>query len=126
MCFDFDFFKEYVKLYENELEEEIKQIVVSFMRNVMIKCSECGIVILDQELMRVYMWVYINSLLKKEVITIEIVEKNMKYIVYKCFDCDFICEEVKVFVVYMVKYKFDLQIVVLELKKYDIVLFNEF
>lgn len=102
MCFDFDFFKEYVKLYENELEEEIKQIVVSFMRNVMIKCSECGIVILDQELMRVYMWVYINSLLKKEVIIIEIVEKNMKYIVYKCFDCDFICEEVKVFVVYMV------------------------
>lgn len=102
MCFDFDFFKEYVKLYENELEEEIKQIVVSFMRNVMIKCLECGIVILDQELMRVYMWVYINSLLKKEVIIIEIVEKNMKYIVYKCFDCDFICEEVKVFVVYMV------------------------
>lgn len=47
MCFDFDFFKEYVKLYENELEEEIKRIVVSFMRNVMIKCSECGIVILD-------------------------------------------------------------------------------
>lgn len=125
MCPDFDSFKEHAKLHENESEEETKQTAASPMRNVMIKCSECGIVTSDQESMRVHMWVHINPSLKKEVTTTETAEKNMKHTAYKCLDCDFTCEEAKVFVAHMVQHKPDLQTAVPEPKKHDTVLSNE-
>ncbi|XP_061162998.1 zinc finger protein 236-like [Saccostrea echinata] len=125
MCPDYDSFLEHAKLHENELEEEPKQDMSNTPKNVMIKCSECGIVTSDQESMRAHMWVHINPSLKKEIMVPEVPEKTIKHTAYKCLDCDFTCEEAKVFVAHMVQHKPDLQNIMSEPKKSHTVLTNE-
>ncbi|XP_048751903.2 zinc finger protein 507-like [Ostrea edulis] len=125
MCPDFDSFREHAKLHENEMDEEPKQDVTGAPRSVMIKCSECGIMTSDQESMRAHMWMHINPSLKNEIHVPEVAEKSIKRTAYKCLDCDFTCEEAKVFVAHMVQHKPDLKAAVPESKKSHTVLINE-
>ncbi|XP_060084574.1 uncharacterized protein LOC132563840 [Ylistrum balloti] len=87
-------------------------------QDLLLKCSECGFVAPTTTLMKNHMWTHLQSIdapssssKEENVPSKPIIEKlaSQEKSVYKCVECDFVCDEAYNFVVHMLAHKPELQ-----------------